>query len=146
MKQEIVSGYLARLKTIPCRYFEQSIQDSVDKFKCQFGNSCHYAHIHPVTKQPYVFSKEELLRSRPKQPRRGRVSRSQFMDEMAIMEMLFSDLAVREEWVDEDDLDGEDDFGDQRLIFERDLSGLEGSAFDFDLDFDDDFGYDWPWE
>jgi hypothetical protein len=68
------------------------------------------------------------------------------MDEMAIMEMLFSDLAVREEWVDEDDLDGEDDFGDQRLIFERDLSGLEGSAFDFDLDFDDDFGYDWPWE
>jgi hypothetical protein len=96
-----------------------------------------------------VFSKEELLRSRPKQPRRrDRISRLHFMDEIAIMEMLFSDLAVGEEWVDEDDLDAEDDFGDQHLIFERDLSGPESSAFDFDLDleFDDDFGYDWAWE
>jgi hypothetical protein len=41
MKTGIVDGYLGRLKTIPCRYFEQSIKDSSPeyKFKCQFGNS-----------------------------------------------------------------------------------------------------------
>jgi hypothetical protein len=65
------------------------------------------------------------------------------MEEIAIMQMLFNDLAVGEEWVDDDDLDAEDDFGDQHLIFERDLVGLGGS--DLDLD-DDDFGYDWAWE
>ena len=103
--------------------------------------------MHPVTKQPYIFSKEELLRSRPKQPRRrDRISRLHFMDEIAIMEMLFSDLAVGEEWVDEDDLDAEDDFGDQHLIFESDLVGLGGSDLNLDLDFDDDFGYDWAWD
>jgi E3 ubiquitin-protein ligase makorin len=143
MKKEIVDGYLARLKTIPCRYFSQSAKDSSPeyKFKCQFGNGCHYAHTHPITKQPYIFSKEELLRSRPRQPRRrDRISRLQFMDEMAIMEMLFGDLAVGGEWVDEDD------FGDQHLIFERDLSGVGVSDFDLDLDFEDSFGYDWAWE
>jgi hypothetical protein len=103
-----------------------------------------------MTKQPYVFSQDELRRNRPKQPRRrDRISRLQFMDEMAIMEMLFSDLAVGEEWVDEHDLDAEDDFGDAGLAFERDyLSGLSSGEFDvdLDLDFDDDFGYDWAWE
>jgi len=149
MKKEIVNGYLARLKEIPCRYFEQSVKDSDStaglKFKCQFGNSCHYAHTHPITKEPYIFSKEELLRSRPRLARRRIDRTAQFLDEMAIMEMLFSDMAVAynsgDEWVDEDE-DEEDGFGfgDQHMGFEAGFVGLGSS------DFDDDFAYDWAWE
>jgi E3 ubiquitin-protein ligase makorin len=146
MKKEIVDGYLARLNTIPCRYFEQSIKDSDSstgeyKFKCQFGNGCHYAHTHPTSKEPYVFSEEELLQSRRRRPRRRIDRAAQFLDEMAIMEMLFSDLAVgyqsNDEWVDEEDED--DDFGDHHLVFETEFMGLESG------DFEDEFGYDFAW-
>jgi E3 ubiquitin-protein ligase makorin len=73
-KEEIVDNYLARLKKIPCRYFEESIKsqrERADQVKwpsltpslqpnCRFGNDCHYAHIHPITLEPYVFSATEL--------------------------------------------------------------------------------------
>ncbi|KUJ15113.1 uncharacterized protein LY89DRAFT_736168 [Mollisia scopiformis] len=120
-KKEISDGYLRRLKTIPCRYFEQSAMDTAPdyKFKCQFRNHCHYSHIHPVTKEPYTFPPGEL------QPRR-RHRRGRLLDEMAIMEMLFSDLAVYDEWVDVEE-------GDDVVEF----MGL-GEV--------DDFGYDYAWE
>jgi E3 ubiquitin-protein ligase makorin len=135
MKMEIVDRYLTRLKTIPCKHFQRSIQESSPpefKLKCPFGNHCHYSHSHPVTKDPYIFSEGELQRRR--KPRR----RSQILDEMAIMEMLFSDLAVgymsTEEDEDEVDLDDfEDHFG-----FEAEFFGLSS---DFD-----DFGYDYGWD
>ncbi|KAH8668280.1 hypothetical protein BGZ60DRAFT_515670 [Tricladium varicosporioides] len=61
-KQEIVIGYLAKLKTVKCMYFEDSIKKSAPRFKpeCKFGNACHYSHQHPDTKEPYVFTKEQL--------------------------------------------------------------------------------------
>jgi E3 ubiquitin-protein ligase makorin len=132
---EIVDRYLTRLKTIPCKHFQRSIQESSPpefKPKCPFGNHCHYSHSHPVTKDPYIFSEGELQRRR--KPRR----RSQMLDEMAIMEILFSDLAVgymsTEEDEDEVDLDDfEDHFG-----FEAEFFGLSS---DFD-----DFGYDYGWD
>ena len=73
----------------------------------------------------------------------------QFMDEMAVMEMLFGDMAViAEEWVDETDLDVEDDFGvgDPGFAFARGdyIEGLASDEFDvdLDLDFDDFIAYD----
>ncbi|PGG95259.1 hypothetical protein AJ79_10159 [Helicocarpus griseus UAMH5409] len=76
-KAKIIDKYLARLKAIPCRYFEESIQRwqalplvedpstgclLPPKFsgECLFGNECHFAHIHPLTKEPYIFTKKEI--------------------------------------------------------------------------------------
>ncbi|EEH40004.2 hypothetical protein PAAG_02193 [Paracoccidioides lutzii Pb01] len=94
-KAKIIDKYLARLKGIPCRYFELSIQrwralpaiENLDpnasgnrqaKFsgECLFGNECHFAHIHPITKTPYVFSKKEIsLMKRANHERRSRAIR-----------------------------------------------------------------------
>ncbi|EEH20172.2 hypothetical protein PABG_02431 [Paracoccidioides brasiliensis Pb03] len=94
-KAKIIDKYLARLKGIPCRYFELSIQrwrelpaiENLDpnasdnrqaKFsgECLFGNECHFAHIHPITKAPYVFSKKEIsLMKRANHERRSRAIR-----------------------------------------------------------------------
>jgi len=147
MKKGIVDGYLGRLKTIPCRYFEQSIKDSSPdyKFKCQFGNNCHYLHTHPTTKEPYTFSEEEL-RPRRRLPKRAR---AQFLQEMAILEMLFSDSAAEQGsdvgWLDEDnddEDDDEDDFGDE-LLFEREFLMLSDLDFDgLGMHYDYDYGWD----
>ncbi|OJD22940.1 hypothetical protein ACJ73_05707 [Blastomyces percursus] len=78
-KAKIIDKYLARLKVIPCRYFEESIQRWRDlpiienpdtevggvlhpefSGECLFGNECHFAHIHPITKVPYIFTKKEI--------------------------------------------------------------------------------------
>lgn len=55
-------GYLTKLKSVKCKYFEDSIKKSAPRFKpeCKFGNACHYRHEHPDTKEPYVFTKEQL--------------------------------------------------------------------------------------
>ncbi|PGH11023.1 hypothetical protein AJ80_07299 [Polytolypa hystricis UAMH7299] len=82
-KETIVNSYLARLRRIPCRYFEDSLKSwreardannsstgsassnyrsyqSRPRPECRFGNSCHYSHMNPVTDEPYVFSQSEL--------------------------------------------------------------------------------------
>ncbi|EQL34362.1 hypothetical protein BDFG_03720 [Blastomyces dermatitidis ATCC 26199] len=78
-KAKIIDRYLARLKVIPCRYFAESIQRWRDlpiienpdtevggllhpefSGECLFGNECHFAHIHPITKVPYIFTKKEI--------------------------------------------------------------------------------------
>lgn len=135
MKKEIVERYLGRLRTIPCKHFEKSINDSAPpdyKFKCQFGNHCHYSHAHPITKEPYIFSEEELQRRR--KPR----MRAQMLDEMAIIEMLFNNLTAdylsTDDDGDGDEFDEVDDFED-RIVFEAEFFGLSD---DFD-----DFGYDY---
>jgi E3 ubiquitin-protein ligase makorin len=128
MKKEIVDRYPGCLKTIPCKHFEQSIKDSTPpdyKFKCQFGNHCHYSHTHLITKDPYIFSEEELQRRR--KPQR----RAQLLEEVAIMEMLFNDLTVG--YLIEDENEDED-----HLDFEAEFFGLYD---DFD-----DFGYDYGWD
>ncbi|KAH0544369.1 hypothetical protein FGG08_001510 [Glutinoglossum americanum] len=96
-KEEILKGYLANLKQIPCRYFEESV--STERLihvqraeriraqrrrrsgfrrdeppdsriltqlhpKCRFGNECHYAHLDPVTKEPFIFSTGQLQQMR----------------------------------------------------------------------------------
>jgi E3 ubiquitin-protein ligase makorin len=138
MKKDIVDRYLGRLKTISCKHFEQSIKDSTPpnyKFKCQFGNHCHYLHTHPITKDPYIFSEEELERRR--KPRR----RAQLLDEIAVMEMLFGGLTAGYISVDEDAEEEELDNFEGHPVFEADFFGL---CDDFD-DFDD-FGYDYGWD
>ncbi|CZR57860.1 uncharacterized protein PAC_07749 [Phialocephala subalpina] len=136
MKKEIVDGYLGRMKNIPCRYFEQSAKDSAPdyKFKCQFGNNCHYSHTHPDTKEPYVFSQQEL---KPERTSR-RADRARLLADMAMMEMLFSDdfSYGGEDWLDE--VQDDDDFGDQ-LVFEAEFTGLSYNDIE-------DFGYDYGWE
>lgn len=131
-----MEGYLERMKNIPCRYFEQSAKDSAPdyKFKCQFGNNCHYLHIHPDTKEPYIFSQEEM---KPKGGQGRRAGRAQLLADIA-MEMLFSDEFTHggDDWLDEDG--DEDDFGDE-LVFEADFMGLSNNDFE-------DFGYDYSWE
>ncbi|PGG96202.1 hypothetical protein GX51_07943 [Blastomyces parvus] len=78
-KAKIIDRYLTRLKVIPCRYFEESIQrwrelpiiENPDpevggllhpsfSGECLFGNECHFAHIHPITKEPYTFTRQEI--------------------------------------------------------------------------------------
>lgn len=139
MKNEIVNGYLGRLKTIPCQYFEKSIKDTSPNYKpkCQFGNHCHYLHIHPDTGEPYKFSEEEL-RTRRRPGRR----RAQLLDEMMIMEMLFNDIVAyqnEDEWVDEDDDENGDDDFEEHLVFESEFLGLGEDDFD-------DFGWDYGWD
>ncbi|KAK2739658.1 hypothetical protein FQN57_006491 [Myotisia sp. PD_48] len=71
MKEQIIDEYLAHLRRIPCRYFEEGVKrwrgvrvrNPWAQFRpiCYFGNDCHYAHIHPTTKEQYIFSDAELL-------------------------------------------------------------------------------------
>ncbi|KLJ09358.1 hypothetical protein EMPG_15221 [Blastomyces silverae] len=94
-KAKIIDRYLARLKEIPCRYFEESIQRWRDlpiienpdlevggllhpsfSGECLFGNECHFAHIHPITKVPYIFTKKEITSmKRANHARRARALR-----------------------------------------------------------------------
>ena len=107
VKNQIVDGYLSRLKTIPCRYFQQSVEDSKRNFrpKCRFGNSCHYAHTHPVTKEPYIFSDEEKRRT----CRKPRQDRAWYFEEMMLMERMFNDLGFGYDIEDESDCEDEED-------------------------------------
>lgn len=91
-KQEIINGYLARLKTIPCQYFEASVKCRQESYAfkpvCRFGNDCHYAHIHPVNRQPYIFSSAELdeMKSKRRVKRRAqRLLAEQFMVEEMLL-------------------------------------------------------------
>ncbi|OAX81528.1 hypothetical protein ACJ72_04136 [Emergomyces africanus] len=94
-KAKIIDGYLARLKVIPCRYFEESIQrwqelpiiENPDPAvggivypafsgECLFGNECHFAHNHPLTKAPYIFTSKEIASmKRANHARRARALR-----------------------------------------------------------------------
>ncbi|KAK2737016.1 hypothetical protein FQN55_001348 [Onygenales sp. PD_40] len=91
-KVKIIEAYLAKLKTTPCRYFEESVQRWRDlepianpdrtvggvihaKFSgaCVFGNQCHFAHVNPITQAPYVFTPRELsMMKRENYARRAR--------------------------------------------------------------------------
>lgn len=95
-KDKIIQNYLRRKKQIPCKYFEDCVsrwrdynaqrnaqvmlnhspprQDTPFRPRCRFANDCHYAHLHPETRQPYVFSAEDLRRMEDN--RRIRVFRS----------------------------------------------------------------------
>ncbi len=149
MKKEIVDGYLGRLKTIPCRYFKESGDDTAPdyKFKCPFGNSCHYSHTHPITKEPYTFSKEELKPQRRIRRRGG----GQFLGDMAMMEILFGDLAVGyhsgDDWADTAE-EEDDDFGVDQFVFQAaDFLGNPGQEFDLSgISDDDDVGYGLEWD
>jgi E3 ubiquitin-protein ligase makorin len=101
-KKEIVERYLARLKTLPCRYFEESIKNSAPGFmpKCKFGNRCHYLHSHPVTKQPYVFSAKELER-----PRKFNGNRRGVLDQIAMIGIILDELSLDFEYDSEDGSD-----------------------------------------
>jgi hypothetical protein len=79
-KEEIVGDYLAKLKKIPCRYFEEgvkrwreaSVGGEPAKLRpvCFFGNDCHYAHNDPVSGGEYVFSDVEIARMARRRGRR----------------------------------------------------------------------------
>ncbi len=90
----------------------------------------------------WKFSEEEL-RPRRRPPKRAR---AQFLEEMAILEMLFSDFAAEHGsdvgWLDEEEEEDEDDFGDE-LLFEREFLGLSGLDFDgSEMHYDYDYGWD----
>jgi E3 ubiquitin-protein ligase makorin len=137
MKKEIVDRYLSRLKNIPCRYFEKSIEDSRDSMptfrpKCKFGNSCHYAHKHPITKEPYTFSEEEMNRGR----RRPRQRRHQISEEIAMMEAIFNSMGGG--------YGSDDDWGCEDEDFAFFESSSIGFGYGHDLDFDEfDHNYGW---
>jgi E3 ubiquitin-protein ligase makorin len=139
-KTGVVERYLSRLKTIPCRYFEQSIKDSAApeyKFKCQFGNSCHYSHKNPTTEEPYTFSQEELDRMKRKTRRPGR---ARMLEDMAIMEMLFADLSTGYNGNEEPGSEIQDDDMFAEILYEPEFPEIsfdEFGVFDvFDV-FDD---------
>ncbi|RPB04004.1 hypothetical protein L873DRAFT_1825910 [Choiromyces venosus 120613-1] len=76
-KDAIIAAYLAKLKTIPCRHFTNSLGPNApprprrDLPDCPFGNDCHYKHT--FRGYPYVFSDSELnaqRRRRTHNPRR----------------------------------------------------------------------------
>jgi len=109
-KQEIINGYLDRLKRIPCQYFEESVkqQDGSSSFKpiCKFGNDCHYAHMHPVTGLPHIFSSIEL--DTIKMKRRRRAPRSAERAALTAQWMMIRLAALDLDLSDGDDDDDED--------------------------------------
>jgi E3 ubiquitin-protein ligase makorin len=88
-KKEITAGYLEKLKIVPCRYFEESAKETAPdyKFQCPFTNHCHYSHIHPLTKEPYTFTHNEIKNRRERGRRRGQSL------ELVLMEQMFEDMA-----------------------------------------------------
>jgi E3 ubiquitin-protein ligase makorin len=139
-KKAIVDRYLSRLKSIPCRYFERSVECSMPNFrpKCKFGNGCHYAHTHPITKEPYIFSDVQINRSR----RRRSLPRPHTPDaeEIAMMESLFNALGNGyDSDVDDWGCDDDEDLFDFETGFGLSFSAGHG-ADDID-DFDQDFAY-----
>jgi E3 ubiquitin-protein ligase makorin len=110
-KQDIINNYLARLKTIPCRYFENSVKDqnepSAFKPVCRFGNDCHYAHSHPITRQPYVFSSAELDAVKDKRLLNRRRARNRLAEQILTAEMMLWGLAALElEMTSDEEEDG----------------------------------------
>lgn len=108
--------------------------------KCKFGNGCHYAHKDPITKEPYIFSDEEMHRAR-RRPRQPRPLYTPGVDEIAMMESIFNAFGGGYD-SDVDDWGCEDE--EDLAFFE---SGSIGFSFsggrgidDFD-DFDQDFDY-----
>lgn len=97
-KQEIINDYLARLKTIPCRYFEESVkqqrQSSTFRLVCRFGNDCHYAHNHPITRQPYIFSSAELDAIKDNQSLNRRRARHRLAERILTTEMMLWELGI----------------------------------------------------
>ncbi|KAK2759021.1 hypothetical protein FQN54_003120 [Arachnomyces sp. PD_36] len=98
IKEDIVNSYLSRLKTIPCRYFEHSVQRKRIGFRnaklnCGFGNNCHYAHIDPDTQEPYIFSTAEL--NTMKARRAHKRSRARDMMVQREMAMIVSGLGAQ---------------------------------------------------
>ncbi|KAG0653103.1 RING-type E3 ubiquitin transferase makorin-1 [Hyphodiscus hymeniophilus] len=137
-KREIVDRYLRRLGNIPCRYFEKSVKNVAEAMhnfrpKCKFGNDCHYAHKHPVTKEPYIFSEAELKIRRRKPRERGLEYSA---EDMAIMEEIFNAFGV--DGYESDELGCDDD---DLTFFEE---GSVGFGFGLDMEFEefDDFGWE----
>lgn len=110
-KQEIINHYLARLKTIPCRYFEDSVkqQHKSAAFKpiCKFGNDCHYAHTHPIARQPYIFSSAELDAIKGKQILNRRRARHRLAEQVLTAEMMLWGLAALELGMTSDEEEGD---------------------------------------
>jgi E3 ubiquitin-protein ligase makorin len=105
------------------------------KPKCQFGNSCHYSHTHPVTSEPYIFSQEELHHCRRS---KNQQYRARILEQMRMMEMLFSDLGVGyesdEEWGSEMVPDDNELIVD--ALYESGFLGISDGDFDA-------YGYDY---
>ncbi|EER26665.1 hypothetical protein D8B26_002937 [Coccidioides posadasii str. Silveira] len=99
VKEEIIQGYLSRLKKIPCRYFNEEVRrwrEAITRFEtghtasqplpelsfqpqCYFANECHYAHTDPLTNEPYIFSQLEIRRMKRKRAEeRNRQLRARF--------------------------------------------------------------------
>ncbi|KAI5289012.1 hypothetical protein KEM52_000944 [Ascosphaera acerosa] len=83
-KQELVNKYLQQRKAIPCRNFQKSVSGwqreqarrarGTEQSKrpsktvpfrgrCQYGNDCLFAHIHPQTGEPYIFTEKDIEKS-----------------------------------------------------------------------------------
>ncbi|KAI1929924.1 hypothetical protein LOZ49_000127 [Ophidiomyces ophidiicola] len=105
-KDKIVQRYLAKMKKIPCRYFELEVlrwskelsRSSLPvcrvKFqpRCYFANMCHYAHISPITYMPYTFSKREIKRMNLQRLARARKN-DQVLFPLGPFDVLFSNFA-----------------------------------------------------
>jgi E3 ubiquitin-protein ligase makorin len=115
-KQEMINDYLNCLKRIPCRYFEESVKQgdsSTFNPMCRFGNDCHYAHLHPLTGQPHIFSSTELdtiKKKRTLDRRRARQSAERAMAAQYMMlRMAALDLGTSDDDEEVPDDDDEDD-------------------------------------
>ncbi|KAI5291404.1 hypothetical protein KEM54_004939 [Ascosphaera aggregata] len=66
------------------------------KPRCKFGNDCHYAHTHPMTGEPHIFTQSELehMQSRFRQRRSYFISDRLLNDSLAIWDM-FHDEGAR---------------------------------------------------
>ena len=113
-KDEIVNTYLSRLKKIPCRYFENSVQRQRDgvrnaRLTCGFGNNCHYAHINPTTQEPYVFSAAELNAMKAGRAQKQRRAREMMVErEMAMIVNEFGPMSLEDpSETDDDEFDPE---------------------------------------
>jgi hypothetical protein len=111
-KQAIINDYLDRLKRIPCRYFEESVKQQLDSStfrpSCRFGNDCHYAHMHPITGQPHVFSSAELDTIKNKQNLNRRRARQRSAERFLAAQMIIlglADLNLRMSSFDEEEED-----------------------------------------
>jgi hypothetical protein len=67
-------------------------ESSAFKPICRFGNDCHYAHIHPITCQPYIFSSNELDAIKEKQILGRRRARRRLTERILTVEMMIWDL------------------------------------------------------
>jgi E3 ubiquitin-protein ligase makorin len=114
-KQEMINDYLNCLKRIPCRYFEESVkQGDSSTFNpiCRFGNDCHYAHLHPLTGQPHIFSSTELDTIKKKRTLDRRRARQSAERAMAAQYMMLRMAALDLGTSDDDEVPDDDDEDD----------------------------------